>query len=652
MLREPTSWSFALPGNLESIWRDTYANRLRWAEAGVHDFYEECETEAVRELYRRREHGEVIVTVYGPSQVGKTSLILKLMGVAQDCDVQLSQILRSSRLEQGCKFGPDTATAMIWVRSGDPTHFSYKESDQEVRGLDDDQIKKRLIDLRRRVVEHRFTATDRIRVGIPERFFDSTNCSHLRVNVVDLPGIGSVETAERPHVERLVQTYLPIANLILLLNRADKVNDFSILELPQLKDWRYWPEKFRIVLTHSVSPKSVKDELRNQTSINRASFLAIHRDSFFQDNPITNADDRSKVVIYPLEYGLSWIELRNHDAQLWDAVEPVVRELTKELISDIHDSANIRSSIMSHARMHMVIGRIREEKLREFDNDIANLKTQWDAATTEQTTQEEEKNKYEGEIEKLKRTKIDGGAVRKYKPDGFWYEGERRLSSIKGWAWEQFNNVNIWANNYVVEIRNSHGIRLPDGFPENHQREKWWNEYAEKFLNHEVFKPLNPLQVFGLFPADKLGPSYEGIRDWAIECCEKYSRKIADALNGKVSDAIKIHNGTIEGKIREKTASTAALASSIGDLEKIVAELAGQIGNLQAKRQQYSEKTERDIERARKLMLYLRNRFRQESQDLIQSINNPERTAEEKVLNLLGMYLIAKEMESMENLHL
>ena len=57
-----------------------------------------------------------LVVVYGPSQIGKTSLILKLIGIRDDndCFQKVSQTLRTEEITRG---NSSTSTAILYARS-------------------------------------------------------------------------------------------------------------------------------------------------------------------------------------------------------------------------------------------------------------------------------------------------------------------------------------------------------------------------------------------------------------------------------------------------------------------------------------------------------------------------------------------------------
>lgn len=55
-----------------------------------------------------------LVVVYGPAQIGKTSLILKLVGIRDDCFQCVSQTLRTKEITRG---NSSTSTAIIYARS-------------------------------------------------------------------------------------------------------------------------------------------------------------------------------------------------------------------------------------------------------------------------------------------------------------------------------------------------------------------------------------------------------------------------------------------------------------------------------------------------------------------------------------------------------
>mgnify|MGYP000103791596 FL=1 len=115
-----------------------------------------------------------LVVVYGPSQIGKTSLILKLIGIRDDndCFQKVSQTLRTKEITRG---NSSTSTAILYARS-DTEQYALAVEDEpnkvseKLFFSDEKELEAKLIEVRSRVVKNRESARSVLHIDIPRQF--------------------------------------------------------------------------------------------------------------------------------------------------------------------------------------------------------------------------------------------------------------------------------------------------------------------------------------------------------------------------------------------------------------------------------------------------------------------------------------------------
>ena len=105
-----------------------------------------------------------LVVVYGPSQIGKTSLILKLIGIRDigirdddDCFQKVSQTLRTKEITRG---NSSTSTAILYARSDTDQYALAVEEEpgkvsEKLFFSNEKELEAKLIEVRSRVVKNR-----------------------------------------------------------------------------------------------------------------------------------------------------------------------------------------------------------------------------------------------------------------------------------------------------------------------------------------------------------------------------------------------------------------------------------------------------------------------------------------------------------------
>lgn len=155
------------------------------------------------------------IVIFGETQVGKTTLLLDLMGVDPVQMTTISEVLRGGR-EAGKSA---TATAMEYVRSPAQRWGLDLPGSASTMWIDSDEAVSTALGQLRSEMEngHLPAHAQPCVVRIPQRFFDTTPNAAHQVRILDLPGDSPANEVEQQHVERMAQTYLPFADLILLV---------------------------------------------------------------------------------------------------------------------------------------------------------------------------------------------------------------------------------------------------------------------------------------------------------------------------------------------------------------------------------------------------------------------------------------------------
>lgn len=331
-------------------WHSLYENRFSWAERAYDKFLTELDPELAKAFKREK---EISIVLFGPTQVGKTTLLLKLMGVSENEFDRVATVLRGKQ-KKGC-----SATAM-------PTYYEISPDDNwyiddiSNTGFSDIDITEALADIRSEVesgnVSH--NKLEPIKIFIPQCYFTSTR-SDLRTKVLDLPGVMASNNHEREMVERVSEKYVPTADLVLMVAKAD---DMSFLHpeniaLEEVSDWVYTPNRFRLVFTHTFSSASFRQILEH--NLNTADQVS----TYFLEQLKTHIPnlDLSSDQIYPLEYGASYEGIITEGSEYFEKVDRIMTGLFSRLKNDITASGTKENRIRSALDVHVVAERKKNE---------------------------------------------------------------------------------------------------------------------------------------------------------------------------------------------------------------------------------------------------------------------------------------------------
>ena len=327
------------------------------------------------------------VCVYGKSQVGKTTLILNMIGLKDECKRDVAEVLRG-----GIALGnSSTSTAIIYSQSESDKYGVRTETLEgkilsAVEDCTSDEMRQKLQSIRSDVEKNSFSNNAILHIYIPKNYFSSSE-SENKISILDLPGIESRNIHEKAHVESLMNRYIPISSVCIIACTANKIQDLEKFELPNNIDWKNLPHRFFVVITRSYSAGNIKSyfDQRDQREIGFMGFIEKE-----YRNALSNIlGNNYKTKIFLLEMGDSFVSLCKELENEKDRSEVI--ETRNWHLSGLMDSIssskgnNLQSCIKE---LRAVVSKIEENKIKQL-RDIGKKK-------------EEEEEKIVKRIEKLK----------------------------------------------------------------------------------------------------------------------------------------------------------------------------------------------------------------------------------------------------------
>ncbi|MGF6611728.1 GTPase SAR1 family protein/predicted nucleic acid-binding Zn-ribbon protein [Paraburkholderia sp. WSM4175] len=357
---------------LAARWAQLSAQRIKWAFGAYGRFIGSLGEEMRAHFPTGDARGEAYVVVFGRTQVGKTTLLLDLMGVSPQHAVRVSRVLRGGR-----EIGKSaTATAMEYRRSPDDRWRLYWKAEQV---LDDDKaMEEELGKLRENMSSGQLVVDAPVKVSIPASCFDAATDGTLRVRMLDLPGDNPRDDTEQEHVTDMAEKFVPNADLILLVGRADDLSFLNpdAMTLPRIQDWRIIPQRFRIVTTYSFTPDSQRKAAESVGGPLDAKYfrqrLREQIETFGRPLPESEVPPD---LLFPLEFGDSWASQAARGDGFHERVNPVIEQLKQQLRHDIEESATQYGRLRSAIQVHVTADNVKAAHLKQLDKALETERT-------------------------------------------------------------------------------------------------------------------------------------------------------------------------------------------------------------------------------------------------------------------------------------
>ena len=362
---------------------DLPAARWRWVEESLAWLRGELFAQAER----LPDTGATHVMVVGDSQVGKTTLLIRLLGVTEpDAAAEIHDVLRAGR-EGG---NSATAAPIRYRWSPDPDRWML------VRDANQDWLTERQMTdaLARLRGGHGGLLTwnpdDRpLEIGLPARYGGD---DRAELRILDLPGLFAEEPDEQALAHQLVSRFAPAMSLIIFVQLADKMadafNDPAILQSAHLAAWTQNLRSYRVVLTRAFKDASMQ-KLASRTAARGASAARV-ADVVRTELAEQLADSLSATVdpdelsehLYPVDLGDSWRDLSTLKPADAEALRPARDLILDELVASLAVAADdIRHHLAAPDLALRIAARIRHRQIRR-EEAVEKRRQVWAEAST------------------------------------------------------------------------------------------------------------------------------------------------------------------------------------------------------------------------------------------------------------------------------
>ena len=346
-----------------------------------------------------------LVCVYGKSQVGKTTLILNMIGLKDDkCKMEVSEVLRGG-VARG---NSSTSTAIIYSQSDSDLYGVRVEAldgnAEPTEYFTSDGMCRKLQSVRKKVEENSFSNKSILHIFIPKDYFSKT-VSNSKISILDLPGVESRNVHEKPHVESLMTRYIPISSVCIIACLASDIQSLEKEEMPNGLDWKKLPHKYLVVLTKSYSNGSIKSYFDKSREEREKGFLEYIQDSYRAEMSEI-LGNKNKTEIFPLEFGDSFERLLSEELKNEEDCSEI-RQTRDYVLSSLLESMikNKGEQLLSIIKeLRIIVEQSDEKKLLLLEE-----KKQKDVKSRNETIQkksqaEEKLDKYENEKQKVEST--------------------------------------------------------------------------------------------------------------------------------------------------------------------------------------------------------------------------------------------------------
>lgn len=316
-----------------ALWRAWHEETTAWAYRASDDLLATFDHDVIKTAEERR---ETTVALYGPTQVGKTTLVLRLLGIAETAFEYVEAVLRGGRTAGKSA----TAVPMLYARSQDE-HWRIGAWDSPP--LDAEAVTVQLAELRAQVEAGNYQALDPVALLFPADMFADGD-PPVRVRLLDLPGGRADAEHERKLVRRIADRYLPRVSLVLLVSMADNLGVFDPDKLKNdfdmLRDWMRHKARYRLVTTRSYTLASVREAVDAGKINDVADLQGEILKEFSRFEEVQRKQDVSDLRFYPLEHGDSWVNLARSNPGYYRWAEGVQRSVLLNLAEDIASSCD------------------------------------------------------------------------------------------------------------------------------------------------------------------------------------------------------------------------------------------------------------------------------------------------------------------------
>lgn len=321
-------------------------------------------------------HYEARVGLIGRTGVGKTSLLLSLLGECEDEQHEdIIEIFRGN--DSPTKVGTAIPTVyslhdmesftIIWRKEGNEDQRYDVTSTREVKEKLQ-RIRKEVEDIQERCPDA-ISVRDKLIIRLPKSRFRNSGVDDVTVSVIDLPGVDSYVKNEYRYTLSVFDYYFSICSAVVIVVQSTAIaslfDDAHVDEGGRSFGHRskgtHWTQRNKdvlIVTTHDMLPGDYKKSERTpltKEAITRGMYEEIMSDGGKADyNQTELRAVLSHDQVFPLEFGESVRIKKEGNRDLYDELQPIIEELKGDL----------RRKILQYSQEYRGIARIRHRLRR------------------------------------------------------------------------------------------------------------------------------------------------------------------------------------------------------------------------------------------------------------------------------------------------
>ncbi|WP_415425125.1 hypothetical protein [Staphylococcus borealis] len=304
--------------------------------------------------------GQVYVGVYGPTQVGKTTFILNLIGINENKFNELSQALRGKQ----SKGKSSTVTAILYEKNpNDNFEIIFPTKEKQTC----EELSVILKNFRTKVTTQNYEAMDEMIIRIPKSYFYSNNHENNLI-IVDLPGDDTKDESEEKHVENILNKYLVLCKTIVIMEIGTKINNLFQLPLDSMKGWVKDSSRFMIVLTRAASNRDVQEKLLS----GKLESLEQMKNYYFNDLERAAIENQGveefNIPFFFFELGGSLEVIKNTNKDMYDKLRNFNKKNFTELIEQLHKNNLPEFKIKGLKSISSDIEKLKRKNLEELNN--------------------------------------------------------------------------------------------------------------------------------------------------------------------------------------------------------------------------------------------------------------------------------------------
>lgn len=330
-----------------------------------------------------------VVAFYGPSQVGKTGIILRLLGLAEKDHAEIESVLRGGRQAGDSA----TVTALRYTASSDDTWEvpalvqGPKGTEVRQRRLPDNEAACQAFrELRHALTvggQGRFVPEDPLPVGIPLRLFGGDVDREGIPVMVDLPGEGSSDMSEQTHVPLLVRKWLQCASSIVVVLRLENIVQLSRLRFGGEQDngWLFWPGDLIVVTTYSLSAESIRGSLGRHTDLDSLRALIRREGNLDAELARQGGSDQQELArrrigetqIFPAEFGASLATFKRQHPEKHGHAASALEASMAGLAEYIRRNASAESALLAMSGLRLAVANRFQAKLADAQAKVQQV---------------------------------------------------------------------------------------------------------------------------------------------------------------------------------------------------------------------------------------------------------------------------------------